>query len=44
MIDQAIDTPGYGNGVSDGLNAVDKGYLGKCLCLKSTQELHNDKK
>jgi len=42
IIDRAIDAPGHGKGVVDGLNAIDKGYLGKCLCLTSTPELHND--
>eukprot|EP00978_Attheya_sp_CCMP212_P041629 scaffold240978_cov74-Attheya_sp.AAC.1 len=29
VIDRAIDAPGHGKGVVDGLNAIDKGYLAK---------------
>ena len=44
MIDQEIDAPGHGKVVVDGLNSIDKAYLGKFLCLTSTSEVHNDKK
>ena len=44
IIDRAIDAPGHGKGVVDGMNAIDKGYLGKCLCLTSTPEVHNDER
>ena len=44
MIDQEIDAPGHGKVVVDGLNAIDKAYLGKFLCLTSTPEVHTDKK
>ena len=44
VIDWEIDAPGNGKGVVYGMNAIDKGYIGKCLCLTSTPEVHNDKK
>ena len=44
LIDQAIDSPGYGKGVVDGLNATGKGYIGKCLCLTGITEVYNNKK
>ena len=44
VIDQAIDALENFKGVVDGLNAIDKGYLSKCLCLTSTPEVHNDEK
>ena len=44
VIDQAINSPGQGKGVFDGLNAIDKWYLGKYLCLMSNPEVHNYKK
>ena len=44
VIDLAIDAPVHGKGVVDDLNAFDKGYLGKFLCLTSTPEVHNDEK
>eukprot|EP00978_Attheya_sp_CCMP212_P005343 scaffold11944_cov31-Attheya_sp.AAC.2 len=44
VIDRAIDAPGHGKGVVDGLNAIDKGYLGKCSWLTSTPEVHNDER
>eukprot|EP00978_Attheya_sp_CCMP212_P013312 scaffold33437_cov68-Attheya_sp.AAC.7 len=43
VIDRAMP-PGHGKGVVDGLNAIDKGYLGKCLCLTSTPEVYNDER
>ena len=44
MIDQAIDAPENVKSVVDGLNATDKGYFSKRLCLTSTPEVHNDEK
>ena len=44
VIDWEIDAPGNGKGVVYGMNAIDKGYIGKCLCLTSTPEVHNDEK
>ena len=39
VIDQKIDVMGYGKSVVGGRNEIDKGYLGKCLYLKSTAEV-----
>ena len=44
MVHRVIDGPVHGKGVVDGLNAIDKGYLGKCSCLTSNPEVHNDEK
>ena len=44
MIDRAIDALENVKGVVDGLNAIDKEYLSKCLCLTSTPEVYNDEK
>ena len=43
MIDQEIDATGHGKGVVDGLNAIDKGYPGKCLCFTINPGLHYKK-
>ena len=39
VINQKIDVTGYGKSVVGGRNEIDKGYLGKCLYLKSTAEV-----
>ena len=44
MIDQAIDALENFKGVVDGMNAIDKEYLSKFLCLTSIPEVHNDEK
>ena len=42
VIDRSIDAPGHSKGVVDGMNAIDKGYFGKCLCFMSALEVHNE--
>ena len=39
VLDRAVDTPGHGNYVVDGFNAVQKGYLATCLRMRSTPEV-----
>ena len=38
VLDRAVDTPGHGKDVVDGLNAVQKQYLATCLRMRSTTE------
>ena len=44
MIDRAIDALENVKGVVDVLNAIDKRYFSKCLCLTSIPDVHNDEK
>ena len=41
VLDRAVDTPGHGNYVVDGFNAVQKRYLATCLRIRSTPEKDN---
>ena len=41
VIDRAVDTPGHGKYVVDGVNAVQKKYLATCLRMCSTPEVDN---
>ena len=41
VIDRAVDTPGHGKDVVDGLYAVHKQYLSTCLRMLSTPEVDN---
>ena len=38
VLDRAVDTPGHGEYVVDGFNAVQKRYLATCLRMRSTPE------
>eukprot|EP00957_Ditylum_brightwellii_P132266 10085743-Ditylum_brightwellii.AAC.1 len=44
MIEHAVGVPGPGKDVVDGLNAVDKRYLGIAMLRNSIQKEHNDAK
>ena len=41
FLGRAVDTPGHGKYVADGLNAVQKRYLASCLRMRSTPEKDN---
>ena len=38
VFDRAVDPPGHGKDVMDGLNDVQKKYLATCLIMRSTPE------
>ena len=39
VIDRAVDTPGHGKYVVDGVNAVQKQYLATCLRMRIRPEV-----
>ena len=41
VLDRAVDTPGHGNYVFGGFNAVQKRYLDTFLIMRSTTEVEN---
>jgi hypothetical protein len=43
-IDRAIGAPGHGKDIVDGINATDKTYLGRMMCLTGTPEANDSEK
>ena len=44
VIDRLIGAPGHGKGMVDGINGVDKSFLGGCMCLIGTPEANDSEK
>ena len=41
VIDRSVSTPGHGKSIIDGLNAVDKHYLRKVMCMSGSMYSDN---
>ena len=41
VIDRSVSAPGHGKSIIDGLNAVDKHYLRKVMCMSGSMYSDN---